>query len=332
VRHAYLGPRLADLAPGCLPDAFEADERATADCTDLLQLVAGRQVLGCVRERRLELLAAQRAAAAALADDRPAALGGGGQQAAADAAAAGRCDGAGEGREGAGGRREQDCQQPAASQQAQQAQQAHRAQQEREADVVDLYLGGELVASAVRRFPRSASAAGSGGDSAAAPPSALQEQQQQQQRPGMLPGPDALPAEVIGVYGRGGELLAQVEAQQLDPGSATASSARLLSPAGRHTHTVYRTQTPLVRHLTFAAEPAATGLQGTTRPSRLVVCRARRAWLPPSSLWLFKPLAHTHDIGAALPGPRPAAALHAAAAALPAASACAALAARIGGS
>lgn len=28
-----------------------------------------------------------------------------------------------------------------------------------------------------------------------------------------------------------------------------------------------------------------------------MVCRARRAWLPPSYLWLFKPLAHTHDIG-----------------------------------
>ena len=50
------------------------------------------------------------------------------------------------------------------------------------------------------------------------------------------------------------------------------------------------------RHLTFAAEPAATGLR-TRRPSRLVVCRARRAWLPPSSLWLFRPLSHEHDVG-----------------------------------
>jgi hypothetical protein len=51
------------------------------------------------------------------------------------------------------------------------------------------------------------------------------------------------------------------------------------------------------RHLTFAAEAAAAGIRGPTRPSRLVVCRARRAWLPPSSLWLFKPLSYTHDIG-----------------------------------
>lgn len=40
---------------------------------------------------------------------------------------------------------------------------------------------------------------------------------------------------------------AQVEAMQLDPGSATASSARLLNAQGVPTHTVYRTQTPLVR-------------------------------------------------------------------------------------
>lgn len=39
----------------------------------------------------------------------------------------------------------------------------------------------------------------------------------------------------------------QVEAQQLDPGSATASSGRLLNAQGVHTHTVFRTQTPLVR-------------------------------------------------------------------------------------
>ena len=53
------------------------------------------------------------------------------------------------------------------------------------------------------------------------------------------------------------------------------------------------------RHLTFAAEPAGTGLK-PSRPSQLVVCRARRAWLPPSSLWLFKPLSFEHDIGAGI--------------------------------
>ena len=43
------------------------------------------------------------------------------------------------------------------------------------------------------------------------------------------------------------QLKTQVEAMQLDPGSATASSARLLNAQGVPTHTVYRTQTPLVR-------------------------------------------------------------------------------------
>lgn len=65
MRRAYLGPRLDQLDSGCLPDAFEADERAAPECPDLLQLVSGRQVLGAVRERRLELLERQRAAAAA---------------------------------------------------------------------------------------------------------------------------------------------------------------------------------------------------------------------------------------------------------------------------
>lgn len=50
------------------------------------------------------------------------------------------------------------------------------------------------------------------------------------------------------------------------------------------------------RHLTFAAQPGALGLK-SSRPSQLVVCRARRAWLPPSSLWVFKPLSYEHDIG-----------------------------------
>ena len=50
------------------------------------------------------------------------------------------------------------------------------------------------------------------------------------------------------------------------------------------------------RHLTFATQPGALGLK-SSRPGQLVVCRARRAWLPPSSLWVFKPLSYEHDIG-----------------------------------
>lgn len=55
------------------------------------------------------------------------------------------------------------------------------------------------------------------------------------------------------------------------------------------------------RHLTFAAQLGALGLK-SSRPSQLVVCRARRAWLPPSSLWFFKPLSYEHDIGELLVG------------------------------
>ncbi|KAL4420845.1 hypothetical protein ABPG75_010501 [Micractinium tetrahymenae] len=329
VRRAYLGPKLSpdELGAGWLPDAFEADERATQDCPDLLQLVSGRQVLGVVRERRAELLPrAQAAAAGELAESwaaEAAALPAGaqGQQGSGPAVqAAGDCGGAGE-REAQQAHQaaaQTDCvdhhtqqqgaaetgqqEQPAAGQRAQQvqqaAQQAQQAQQaEREPDYLDLYVGGQLVATAVRRFPAGrtpgSSASGStssSSSSSSSSPTGSTSSHTGQERPA--------PAEVVALYaaGPGGQLLAQVEAQQLDPGSATASSARLLDAQGRHTHTVYRTQTPLVRHLTFAAEPAATGLR-THRPSRLVVCRARRAWLPPSSLWLFRPLSHQHDVG-----------------------------------
>ncbi|KAL4451255.1 hypothetical protein ABPG77_009327 [Micractinium sp. CCAP 211/92] len=300
VRRAYLGPRLEaeELDAGWLPDAFEADERATCDCPDLLQLVSGRQVLGAVRERRAELLARAHAAAAAE-------LGGSGEAAAPAALPAGAAERMLDDR---GGAVEQDCCQqqlaaPCRAEQAQttgQQQQAQREQREtqhgqheqREPDVLDLYVGGRLVATAVRRFPRDRGRQGSSSSSTGTSSSGGSGSNSRHQ------GQQATPAEVIAVHAAGpeGQLLAQVEAQQLDPGSVTASSARLLDARGRHTHTVYRTQTPLVRHLTFAAEPGATGLR-TRRPSRLVVCRARRAWLPPSSLWLFRPLSHQHDVG-----------------------------------
>lgn len=58
---------------------------------------------------------------------------------------------------------------------------------------------------------------------------------------------------------------------------------------------VLRSSSPLVRHLSVVAEPA-TGL-APTRRSRATVFRARRAWLPPSALWLFRPRNYDHDIG-----------------------------------
>lgn len=51
-----------------------------------------------------------------------------------------------------------------------------------------------------------------------------------------------------------------------------------------------------MRHLSVVAEPT-TGL-APVRRSRATVFRARRAWLPPSALWLFRPRNYQHDIGA----------------------------------
>lgn len=176
-----------------------------------------------------------------------------------------------------------------------------------------------MVASAVRHFPRQQQQQ-SGGSSNGAPEGGLAagasscsgastsqppEPGEASSESGSLGGD--LPAEVIGIYDRGGELLAQVrrvhggggtwlgcmpcpvptclaywrherlaascrsallapaplllqvEAQQLDPGSATASSARLLSPKGVPTHTVFRTQTPLVRWACLPGMPRAAG-------------------------------------------------------------------------
>lgn len=169
VRRAYLGPKLEELDAGHLPDAFEADERADTDCPDLLQLVSGRQLLGAVQERRLELLARHAAAAAALRE---------GQQAAAAAVAGAlpqplepeqQVAAAQGGRERAQGAPpagmhaaaspawEQELQGGSSSEQEGQPREQPQKQRQRrrDPDVLDLILGeGRVVASAVRHFPQ----------------------------------------------------------------------------------------------------------------------------------------------------------------------------------
>ncbi len=255
MRRAYLGPKLEELASGALPDAFEADERATPECPDLLQLVSGRQLLGAVRERRLELLARQAAAAAALREGR--------QPAAAAALPAGSRAAVGEERQGSK-QQQQQCEQsdrqtgklseteahssePAQCEmqpprqleeqaQREQQQQAQARQHQREPDILDLFVGDELVASAVRHFPRQQQqqkadqvGTGSGSDAGSwtaagssrsdrsgrasevgsgAAGAASQQPDAGAGGPGSVE--DCLPAEVIGIYDRAGQLLAQV--------------------------------------------------------------------------------------------------------------------------
>ncbi|GAB4819981.1 hypothetical protein N2152v2_007027 [Parachlorella kessleri] len=88
-----------------------------------------------------------------------------------------------------------------------------------------------------------------------------------------------------------GRLLAEHEAAT----SNSPSAAKFLSAQGLHTHTVLRSASPLVRNLSIVAEPT-TGV-ATARRSKATVFRARRAWLPPSALWLFKPRNYQFDIG-----------------------------------
>lgn len=76
------------------------------------------------------------------------------------------------------------------------------------------------------------------------------------------------------------------------PKSTTCSSTLHCCPSRS---AVLRSSSPLVRHLTIVAEPA-TGV-APTRRSKATVVRARRAWLPPSTVWLFRPRNYEHDIG-----------------------------------
>ena len=274
MRRAYLGPKIEDLDSGCLPDAFEADERAEGACPDLLQIVSGRQLLGAVRERRLELLARQAAAAAALREGQErqhgehvcAALSGNVDTQVPEGPSRHQQQQQPERQQEQhpgmqrGGQAPPDCMHASSAQKQQQQQQSppdgcsqglqlEKGQQQRprDPDILDLMLGDDLVASAVRHFPLHGGTDSGDQHSEAAGAAATAGLASSGYGGGGNEAAQPLPAEVIGVYDSNGELLARVEAQQLDPGSATASSARLLDAAGRHTHTVYRTQTPLVR-------------------------------------------------------------------------------------
>lgn len=53
---------------------------------------------------------------------------------------------------------------------------------------------------------------------------------------------------------------------------------------------LFHAKTPGVQHLWFCSM-----VKG--RQVGRLLCRAKRAWLPPSSTWLFPPRAETHDVG-----------------------------------
>eukprot|EP00887_Chlorella_sp_A99_P000259 scaffold13.g259.t1 len=307
--------RSVALEPHALPEAFEADERSERDCPDLLALVSGRQLLGTVRERRLHLLACQQAGEAALAAEARELLGASGGKATAAGAPAGAGQGQRERTAAAAGPAPDagvptscsdgtsrsaslaDLGSSSTAQQGQRSQEQLRwsqGQQQRwqgggeddDADVLEwVDADGEVLATGVRKFPRRHLGQGAqkAGQQADRPPVTQPQQHGQQQ------GQE--PAAAISFFRREA-LLATLLAEHEAATSRRASAARLLAPDGRHTHTVLRSQSPLVRHLTIVAEPGACGTR-----RRAAVCRARRAWLPPSALWLFRPRCYAHDIG-----------------------------------
>jgi hypothetical protein len=107
-------------------------------------------------------------------------------------------------------------------------------------------------------------------------------------RPGAGAGAAGPPP--VRVY-RGGRLAAALAGP---PPGVGASAARLLDARGRHTHTVWRAASPLVRHLAFQSTAGAPA-RGRRRSG--VVARCRRPWLPPSALWPFSPRSYDHDVG-----------------------------------
>lgn len=329
IRHAYLGPRLDDLEHGQLPDCFEADERATQNTNEILLLVSGRHELGSVRLRTATMLTESEKRAwigqgqynnSEVKGRDPALLAAFGV---AEISAADQSDkgvilknskngssSGGESRKAkyGGDKFEKD--------------DATTTNNTREPQILDLILDGELIATAVSR-PASADSTDSDHDAVSETPSTLPSK-------GKLSGSSKIDSNqkadsdsesILGIlttyFYRGDSLLAQLVEEE--PSLATTrrySASKLLDPSGRHLFSIIRNSTPLVRHITFVAEQEreqqddrttdTANLNSNSNPSfvnkktkmnRTVVARAQRAWLPPSSFWLFKPQSYDHDIG-----------------------------------
>ena len=294
IRHAYLGPRLDDLEHGQFPDCFEADERATDTTNEVLQLVSGRQELGSVRLRTASMLSES---------EKKAWLG------------QGECNYTGVEKDPAllaafevagltppnKSEQKQSEEDDAQTKHFSSRKETETAPQDktnniktsRQPQIVDLYLDDELIATAVSR-PAAV---------AASPATTLQEAEEKENDDESIQG-------VLSTYFyRGDSLIAQLIEEE--PSLATTrrySASKLLDPSGQHIFSILRNTTPLVRHITFVAEHTTTASPSPQKEStnisnvnlvkkKTVVARAQRAWLPPSSLWLFKPRSYDHDIG-----------------------------------
>jgi len=251
LRQAYFGPALPlddEVEGGRLPKFFEADERSVMENPEVIQLVFGREVLGCVRERKPRRLPSRTPGAPRFPRMRmnP-------QESIQDS------------------KKDSLAKAPLHTNDTmrknkQSTVTMNSSVNEVEDDLVlDFIMGGESLATAVRfaQSPR------------------MQMERDVKESSGV-------------VFHRASfyknEALVALLVEDVDEDVDAAATARrcvkLVTPEGRHTHTVLRSTTPLVRHLDFL-----------NAGGNICVAQARRAWLPPSNLWLFKPRSYAHDTG-----------------------------------
>ncbi|KAL3134000.1 hypothetical protein ABBQ32_008439 [Trebouxia sp. C0010 RCD-2024] len=269
VRHAYLGPRV-EVGTDQLPEAFEGEERSIAGVGDVLQLVSGQQLLGVVRERQDARLPG---AVGALDRELARHLDSGTTNSSAPSAE----------------HDSDDISSPFSSAHSRHSG-TEQAQQGRAwytgpptSPILELLLEGKPVAVAVRRHGRLSHAKAQTPSSHVGHIHADDDHNWQHYNTqtcgtesAVADGQEKGPWTCF--YDMDGTVLAIERDGNLHKGGV----------AGPHTHTVLTGQTPLVRHLHVVS--IAGGQE-------LSICRCRRAWLPPSSTWLFPPRSQDHTTG-----------------------------------
>jgi hypothetical protein len=330
LRHAYLGPSLKDLDLSCqLPDCFEADERAVQSTNEVLQLVSGRQELGSVRLRTASMLTESERkawlgqgtcnytevkkdpaliAAFEVAELAPGAEHSGHAEEKTDAATLDHPQ-------------EESTSSAAAAGTTAKIEYRRNANIDTQPQILDLYLDGQVIATAISRpaKPANLDATTATSHSETTTEAELAEKDDVN---ATQDDDESIKGVLTTYFYRGDTLLAQLIEEE--PSLATTrrySASKLLDSAGRHTFSIIRNVTPLVRHITFLAEHTTSnstnsttsrnnstgstrttnrfgGLNSTARiKKKTVIARCQRAWLPPSTFWLFKPRSYDHDIG-----------------------------------
>ncbi|BDA49240.1 probable chaperone protein DnaJ at N-terminal half [Coccomyxa sp. Obi] len=324
LRHAYLGPKL-NLGKGELPDAFEAEERSVPGLGDLLHIVSGRTLIGIVRERRTDRLdnsarsvheylnpASQQWAKGIPRMSQPLPSSNTSRSSSSECRhdslkrepgssvlSSPHPSGAGDGEiKDSSWHASEAC--PHMNGQCDEAGtdvkwQPHLSREHdgrQTSQILELILQDELVAVAVRQKRPLAPTCGPvqmADDRWESPRSqkvrgdAQQGQTSCANGKGEDRGPDRYHEggsgrKIISMYTAEGQLLCNLDDGQLHGGCLD----------GRVKFSVIRSATPLVRHLYFVAEAGG---------KRTVVCRCKRAWMPPASTWLFPPRSSLHAIG-----------------------------------